>query len=574
MKSATATDHCFQLLKHLVLLFASALFIFSACTPVPISVPPEVSAIINEKCAGCHSVKLIPLPALAYLQYKGGCGGCHVPFTAGHDTANCTSCHSSPDKTHFYLRDEQEQTTLSSDAESACITCHLGDFHKMGKGFPPLTNDEEIIKYAQQGTLRQWIQPGGAMAKYVTSREAATLTRWIDKISKNRPLGYDPYLDAVKIANDFEINGKGDNAFWATAPEHIVELGPTLLAPVAGLQIPQVDGVKLKALYSKRYLYIRAEYRDATLNMTRAGAWIYDAATKEWGHPPVIKPYGNSFPAAEVYDKQAEDGLALMWNISIPDYKTTYGCAIKCHGNVPGASCFTDKRGATADIWHAKAASGLAALSIFQEEIPGVSVENGSYEVTEGKLGLSGCAEDRYLIWYMDLADGYNTVDAGRIVDEGMSAYTSNQSADRKCPRYMEKHPDSYADAMVLTQQEIDDGEALVTDPDDPQFTDIKAVETAWADYAAVNALVPELILKSPAGSRSDVGASASWENGVWVYELKRKLLNGNADDAQFFPVKNYEFSIAVFNNCGWGEIPPMHNTYGNGQYQIMRFKK
>jgi hypothetical protein len=155
-----------------------------------------------------------------------------------------------------------------------------------------------------------------------------------------------------------------------------------------------------------------------------------------------------------------------------------------------------------------------------------------------------------------------------------MSAYSSNLSAGRQGPRYLEKHPDSYADAMVLTQQEIDDGEALVTDPDDPQFTDIKAVETAWADYAAVNALVPELILKSPAGSRSDVGAAASWENGVWVYELKRKLLTGNADDAQFFPVKNYEFSIAVFNNCGWGEIPPMHNTYGNGQYQIMRFKK
>jgi hypothetical protein len=444
----------------------------------------------------------------------------------------------------------------------------------MGKGFPPLTNDDEIIKYAQQGTLRQWIQPGGAMTKYVTIREAATLTRWIDGISKNRQLEYDPYLEAVKIEGDFEINGTGDSAFWSAAPEHVIALGPTLLAPVAGLQIPQVNEVKVKALYSKQYLYIRAEYRDATLNMTRAGSWIYNAATKEWEHPPVAKPYGSSFPAAEVYDKQAEDGIAFMWNISIPDYKTTYGCAIKCHGNVPGASCFTDKQGTTADLWNAKAASGLAALSSVQEGIPVVSVADGSYEVTAGKLRLSGFADDKFLLWYMDIADGYNTTEAGSVGDAGSGARSSNLSAGGLSPKYMELQPDSYVDAMVLSRQEIDGGEALVTDPADPDYAGMEAVETAWSQYAMVNALVPDLMLETPAASRSDVLAAATWEDGVWVFEFKRKLLTGNHDDAQFFPFKNYEFSIAVFNNCGWGEVPPLHNTYGNGQYQILRFRK
>jgi hypothetical protein len=263
-----------------------------------------------------------------------------------------------------------------------------------------------------------------------------------------------------------------------------------------------------------------------------------------------------------------------MWNISIPDYKTTYGCAIKCHGNVPGASCFTDKRGTTADLWHAKAASGLAALSIVQEENPVVSVENGSHEVTAGKLRLSGFADDKFLLWYMDSADGYNTTEAGSVGDAGNSTRSSNLSVGGLDPKYMEMQPDSYTDAMVLSRQEIDGGEVLVADPDDPDYAGIEAVETAWAHYAVVNALVPELILETPAESRSDVRAAATWKDGVWVFEFKRELMTGTHDDAQFFPFKNYEFSVAVFNNCGWGEVPPLHNTYGNGQYQIMRFKK
>ncbi|MBW6481214.1 MAG: hypothetical protein K0B37_17430, partial [Bacteroidales bacterium] len=33
-----------------------------------------------------------------------------------------------------------------------------------------------------------------------------------------------------------------------------------------------------------------------------------------------------------------------------------------------------------------------------------------------------------------------------------------------------------------------------------------------------------------------------------------------------------YEYSVAVFDNCGRGELPPGHTTYGDGQYQILRF--
>ncbi len=51
--------------------------------------------------------------------------------------------------------------------------------------------------------------------------------------------------------------------------------------------------------------------------------------------------------------------------------------------------------------------------------------------------------------------------------------------------------------------------------------------------------------------------------------------MTGNPDDAQFDldAATEYEFSIALFDNCGRGEIPPGHTTYGDGQYQILRFK-
>ena len=68
---------------------------------------------------------------------------------------------------------------------------------------------------------------------------------------------------------------------------------------------------------------------------------------------------------------------------------------------------------------------------------------------------------------------------------------------------------------------------------------------------------------------------SATWTDGVWVHEFRRALVTGNNDDDVQFDLSvttEYEFSIAVFDNCGRGEIPPGHNTYGDGQYQILRF--
>ncbi len=540
-----------------------------------IEVDPEVRKIISEKCADCHSEKLVPLRVLKYENYLGGCGGCHVPFSDGHYLSGCTDCHDRPEKSHFNLRDSDNQTRLKPDAEDECIACHFGGTHQLGKGFPPLTSDEEIITYARTGTLRSWIQPGGFMAKYVTDDETAAISNWIDRISADRTLDYDPYLNATKIQQDFDIREERANPAWLRATPHFVNLGLTPVTPLTDVQpTPQTARVRLKALYSNDYLYIRAEYRDQVLDMTGVDSWVYDPTTGLWEHPQTQKVYAEVYPDAEVYVKQSEDRFAFIWNKSIPEYKAMYGCALKCHGNIPGSSCFTDQQNTEADVWIVEAASGMGAIESVQSGLFSVARSENSHGVTRGRVAFQGFADDKRLVWFMDIDDGYNTESAGMVGDNGTGVYEYNRSAGGSTPRYLEADVENYIDAMVLNQEEIEAGEVLIADPDDPQYAGDLAVATAWSNYRGVNAVVPEKIITTPGGSRGDVMHTATWRNGVWTHMFKRKLVTENADDIQFDPSQEYEYSLTVFDNCGWGEIPPMHNMYGDGQYQVLRFRK
>ncbi|MDO9518303.1 MAG: ethylbenzene dehydrogenase-related protein, partial [Methanosarcinaceae archaeon] len=198
---------------------------------------------------------------------------------------------------------------------------------------------------------------------------------------------------------------------------------------------------------------------------------------------------------------------------------------------------------------------------------------NEAFEVTAGTVKFSGVVDDKRLVWYMDTDDGYDTEDSGRRADEGQSAYSHNRNGDKSAPKVIETNPTSWADAMVLTQSEIDNGETIVADPTNEEY-DATAVANAWKNYEDLNAIVPERILRNPDGSRGDVINTAVWEDGVWTQEFRRALVTGNADDAQFDLTEEteFEYSIAVFDNCGRGEVPPGHTTYGEGQYQILRF--
>ena len=373
-------------------------------------------------------------------------------------------------------------------------------------------------------------------------------------MSVDRALAYDPYLDAVKVDSDFEITDLGNSA-WDAASEHVVSVRPTIYTAA--------DEIKMKALYSDDHLYVRVEYADDTASMTRSGSWLLDNG--EWRHPV----------AASENDKQSEDRVSIIWNISTPDLRDHNGCAIKCHGNVPGSSEFTDLEGSTMDIWHSKAARALGLFSATDGGNLTVDTATEAFEATGGTLNFLGVVDDKRLVWYMDLDDGYDLEDSGRRGDAGQSMYSHNRNGDKSAPVQIETAPESWADAMCLTQAEMDAGETIIADPTETAY-DAAAVAAAWDNYAALGAVVPERVLREPEGSRGDVLHAASWEDGVWVNVFRRALVTGNPDDTQFdlASATEYEFSIAVFDNCGRGEIPPGHATYGDGQYQVLRFQQ
>jgi len=540
-----------------------------ACATLPgpqVSVPAEVKAVIDAKCAGCHR----PPPAAhaaAFPQSAVQCGACHVPFKADHAKTDCVNCHATPDVTHFNLRDFNSKDTPAQHAvtqarfapkvEDKCVACHVrGGKNPKGMGFPALATEAQIVSAARLGTLRQWIQPGGFMAKYVKPPEVATITKWVDAISANRSLGYEPYLDAVRAGQDFEITGAGDHPAWRLAPEHVVKLVPTVYTPVSE--------VKLKAVYSDQFLYVRAEYKDKTLSITRSDAW-------EWTGSAWKPPYFD--PKNVDNTKQSEDRVAFTWNMSIPGYKAAYGCAVKCHGNIPGSSEFIDIKGQKADSWHTKAARGLGVIRVTQ--VGTATVEPVTHQATAGHFQLQGWLDDKYWVWYQAYEEGYDTEDAGRRPDKGRGVDARNRNRDRKGPLVMKAAPLNFLDAMVITQKDIDEGRTIVADPSDPKF-DKGRVDQAWALYAKYNAAVPERILRTPEGSRGDVLHSATWKDVTWIHEFKRRLNTGHPEDDAIFDLaksREYEFSISIFNNSGRGEIPPGHTTYGDGQYQILRFK-
>jgi len=61
-----------------------------------------------------------------------------------------------------------------------------------------------------------------------------------------------------------------------------------------------------------------------------------------------------------------------------------------------------------------------------------------------------------------------------------------------------------------------------------------------------VEQTMPRYRQQTPTGSRGDIRAKGTWENGVWTVELRRKLRTGNQDDVIFDTKKTYFFGISV----------------------------
>ncbi|TDA70451.1 MAG: hypothetical protein D9V47_01100 [Clostridia bacterium] len=125
----------------------------------------------------------------------------------------------------------------------------------------------------------------------------------------------------MKTSTPPVVDGLVADPVWDQAPTHVVKLVRTIYTAA--------DWIALKAGYTDADLYIQTVWPDSTLSMTRSGAW-------EWAGK------WQTIPAASENDKQSEDRLSLVFNMTVPDFKTVKGCAVKCHDNTVIAA-YTDK---------------------------------------------------------------------------------------------------------------------------------------------------------------------------------------------------------------------------------------
>lgn len=316
-------------------------------------------------------------------------------------------------------------------------------------------------------------------------------------------------LEAAKVDVAPVLDGDASDAAWASAT-------------ALDLSRPETT---LKAVYDDANLYVLAIVPDATASFTRGGAWVWDGSA--WGHP----------------SGQSEDRLAIMWSMDTPDFDTL-GCMTKCHPgtNAEGGEDDAWLETGKADMWHMKAARSLPGMSIAQAG--SLVVDAASHEVTGGSITFHGWVDDKWVgQWSAD-----NAPDGGRYGDDGQSSYSHNRTDDKSAPKYMETAPADYADAMVLYQSEIDSGEAV-----EVAGADVNAL---WANYAALNAAVPERILRTPEGSRADVEQVATWADGIWTLEFKRALDTGHPDDDVIFSdlTAAYPFGVAYMDNTDGAE--------------------
>lgn len=197
-------------------------------------------------------------------------------------------------------------------------------------------------------------------------------------------------------------------------------------------------------------------------------------------------------------------------------------------------------------MWHSKGGRGAGFSSVSGS---GLTIDPQTSEVTSGTLSMIGFADDTYVDVWVD--DTQNGEDGGRYGDAGSSAYSHNRIGDKSRPKFMEKSPADYSDAMILTQAEIDAGECV-----GDATTGVSDADAAiyWSAYSNLKAIVPERILSTPTGSRGDLEFGAVWTDGVWKAEIGRKLNTGNDDDIQFTNLANeYLFNVAQFDNSRHG---------------------
>ncbi|ROV58047.1 ethylbenzene dehydrogenase [Vibrio ponticus] len=304
-------------------------------------------------------------------------------------------------------------------------------------------------------------------------------------------------LESPKSTASIVIDGKVDAA-WDEAEPLIVKVNRLPYKPNNGYEGIKRTDVELKSLHDDEYVYFLVIYSDPTKSIERFpwvrqsdGSWKQLINKDSTGHE-------NTY---------YEDKFAMYWNISADGFAER-GCNVACHRAKDGMNAgrkdtnparkYTLSDDEFIDMWHWK-----GVRTAVHNQLDDQYVDNN----TDPKLNKG---------W-------------GRKGDTKTSGGYVNNIKDGQ-PAYV---------ADDLTNETL-----LILESDKQPFT---------ADYNKTDR-IPGLTGAPFMGSRGDVDVGATWEDGVWTLEMKRKLVtdgeNAQTQDVQFDDLTQlYPFGVAVFDN-------------------------
>ncbi|MCL4237935.1 MAG: hypothetical protein KJ047_06770 [Anaerolineae bacterium] len=335
-----------------------------------------------------------------------------------------------------------------------------------------------------------------------------------------------------------------------------------------------IGGWTWKAVYDDDEVALYIGWTSHSARIDVRGTWNWDSETQTWWRTVWDTPMrlGEWFSIS--FDISSDLSTAPM---------TEEGCGAFCHEYPPGSGIFhhqTNALEAYVDSWLVFAKHGFRPnsgvdsgwlLGVTSASQEGDLVFNSSdplrdREVIDGKVTFVGYSEDKVFAspddpkfaardtpadrYCQKCHDELNVIVEGTdplllnytFGDPGDILYSENWNDNHAAPLYIEIAPEDWVDAMVITQAEIDSGEAVpVADLSADEITEY------WDKYAALNAIVPNLVLQEPSGDQADIRTAATWHNGYWAVEMRRNRVTGSDYDVQFDDLnKDYPFAVTM----------------------------
>lgn len=329
-------------------------------------------------------------------------------------------------------------------------------------------------------------------------------------------------FDATMTSQNFGVYTLGNEASTANLKAKSVTVAPKASAldanwgeaftKPAGVGIPGTAtgaAVTLRAAHDTDRLYLLAIWNDATKDDLKQ-SWVFDG--ENWTRRS-DKGNDGSWATIDADGSQwDEDRLAIWWDISVSDFAAG-GCQILCHQERMGSLTLGEK----ADLWHWKAARSNPMGFVDDQRL-----NDGTW----GGVSM-----------------------AGRSNDTGSGIDSANVTG-----------------SLPTSMSELDPGaNALYLFADTVPIAYRAAVPFVAGGFDP-NAQISGYVLRPPTGSRADIAAVGTWENGQWRVMFTRALTTSSSTEDRWFDGLAtgdlYHFSVAVLDNMGGAFDETMWSQY------------